>query len=125
MSEGAGSSLEEAAPRPDAYPPASVRIGSDECVLTAEVPGIQPEDLAVSVHRNIVHLSGTRRKETAPPGASRRRERRYGRFSRSWQLPFAVSESEVQATLENGILHLVLPRAKDDKPKKIDIRHVT
>ena len=109
----------------ETYPRANLAIGTDECVLTVEVPGVDPADLEVSVHRNIVSLSGTRRNEHAEEeGEVQRRECRYGRFARTWELPFAIDEKKVRATLENGILHLVLPRSKDDKPKKINVHHV-
>jgi HSP20 family protein len=120
----AGAAWKVAESTPESYPRANLAIGVDECVLTVEVPGIDPADLEVSVHRNIVSLGGIRRREHTEEGEIRRQERRYGQFARSWPLPFAVDEKKVRATLENGILRLVLPRSENDKPKKIDIHHV-
>jgi HSP20 family protein len=51
-----------------------------------------------------------------------RRERRCGRFSRSFQLPFLVEGNEVEASFDQGVLKIELPRAEADKPKKITVK---
>jgi HSP20 family protein len=51
-----------------------------------------------------------------------RRERGQGTFTRSLQLPFLVEADKVDATFEKGVLHIFLPRAEADKPKKIAVK---
>jgi HSP20 family protein len=51
-----------------------------------------------------------------------RRERGYGEFTRTFQLPFNVEADAVEAAFEKGVLNIVLPRAEADKPKKITVQ---
>jgi HSP20 family protein len=53
-----------------------------------------------------------------------RRERNYGSFSQTVQLPFMVDTNKVEAKFTNGVLLITLPRAEADKPKKIEIKKV-
>ena len=67
--------------------------------------------------------SDSRSSEELPEEANYlRRELRSGDFSRTFQLPFNVDANKVEATFENGILHLSVPRAEADKPRKIAVK---
>ena len=104
------------------YPPVNIWAGDDEYVLTAELPGVEAAHLNISVHGHIVTLEGTRHKEQPDEGENvHRSERKHGHFTRSWQLPFTIDKDKVRATLQDGILRLVLPKSLHDKPKKINI----
>ncbi len=68
-------------------------------------------------------LSGERRAEDASQsGKYHRQERTYGKFSRTFQLPFNVDRDKVEAAVNNGVLHITLPRAAAEKPKQITVR---
>ena len=68
-------------------------------------------------------ISGERKPEEAAPNTNyHRRERTYGTFSRTIQLPFMVDADKVQAGFRNGVLQIKLPRAEADKPKRISIQ---
>jgi len=54
-----------------------------------------------------------------------RQERGYGKFTRSLELPFRVDAKNVEATFNNGVLTITMPRAEEDKPKKISVKVAT
>lgn len=95
----------------------------DGLVLTAELPGVELENLDIAILEETLTLSGTRNEPDILGDAEiHRRERIYGEFSRSLQLPYRVNVDEVKAELKNGILRLELPRLPEEKPHKIEIK---
>ena len=105
------------------YPAINVWTNEDGAVVTAELPGVDTDDIDISVVNDTLTLSGERKAEGLAEGDQfHRRERGYGKFNRSFQLPFKVEADNVDALFENGILHLSLPRAEADKPKKITVK---
>lgn len=103
-------------------PPVNVWSAPDHVVVTAELPGLQAADLDVSVTGETVTLRGSRKADAAPEGKKAlRRERRGYEFSRSLRLPFAIDADKVEARLEHGVLHLRLPRAESDRPRRISV----
>lgn len=104
------------------YPAMNVWTNPDGAVLTAELPGVNPDDLEISVQGDTLTLRGARNPELLNEGeAFHRRERGSGKFQRAFQLPFAVDASKVEASYELGVLSITLPRAESDKPKKIQV----
>ena len=89
---------------------------------TAELPGFDPEGLDISVVNDTLTLSGNRCADDVEGATYHRRERRCGKFTRSFQLPFLVEGTDVEATFEQGVLKIELPRAEADKPKKIAVK---
>lgn len=105
------------------YPAMNVWTNDEGAVVTAELPGVNPEDIEVSVEGNILTLSGSRRPDELKEGEKyHRRERGYGQFTRSLQLPFDVNAEGVEASFKNGVLHISLPRVEEQKPKKIAVK---
>jgi len=105
------------------YPAMNVWTNEDGAVITAELPGVNPDGIDIAVVGDTLTLTGSRTPEELGEGAKyHRRERGYGRFSRSFQLPFKVETDKVEAMFEQGILHLSLPRAEADKPRKITVK---
>jgi len=104
------------------YPPVNVWMGEDEAVLTAEIPGIDPDKLDISVKNASVTIRGSRdNNEDAEERQYLRRERAAGNFVRTFTLPFEVDADKVQAEYRRGILELTLPRSEKEKPKKIEV----
>lgn len=94
----------------------------DNLVLTAEIPGMQKEDIELSLHENTITLSGERRNEKKYEGGETSREERFfGRFTRSLVLPKTVDSSKVKATYRDGILTVTLPKAEAAKPRQIEV----
>jgi HSP20 family protein len=95
----------------------------DGAVITSELPGVSPEYIDINVVGETLTLSGERQPEKLPEGARyHRQERGYGKFNRSVQLPFQVDAGKVEASFEKGMLHITLPRAEADKPRKIQVK---
>ncbi len=105
------------------YPAINVWTNEDGAVVTAELPGVDADDIDISVVGDTLTLSGARASLALEEGDKyHRRERGYGKFNRSFQLPFLVEADNVEALFEKGILHLSLPRAEADKPRKISVK---
>lgn len=105
------------------YPAMNVWTNQDGAVITAELPGVKPDDIDISVVGDMLTLSGTRTPDKLQEGERyHRRERGYGKFTRTFQLPFSVQADKVEATFNKGILSISLPRAEVDKPRKISVK---
>jgi HSP20 family protein len=110
------------APAPAAeYPALNVYANQDGVVITAELPGVDPEDLDISVHRETVTIRGKRDDQAAEAGGYHRQERRQGNFLRTISLPFLVNTAKVKAEMTDGVLALSLQRAEEDKPKRVSV----
>lgn len=87
-----------------------------------EVPGIRPEDIDVTVERNVLTISGEKKAERSEENAAYHlTERRYGRFTRSFRLPERVDADAVTAHYENGLLTITLPKVPAARPRQIRI----
>ena len=107
------------------YPPINIWRGKDDIVITAELPGLTPDDLDISVHENMLTLrcSLKEQEQQAREGQTyHRRECARTGFSRSVRLPFDVDGDKVQAQIQNGVLKLTLPQSEASKPKKIEVK---
>ena len=105
------------------YPAINIWTNDDGQMISAEMPGIHPDDIDIDVTGDALSISGVRKPdEVAKEAHYHRHERNYGSFSRTVQLPFMVDTSKVEASFKNGILLISLPRAEADKPKKITIK---
>jgi len=108
---------------PGEFPAVNIWIGDEGVILTTEVPGLNPEDIDISVVGQTVTISGNREAENVDQETRyHRQERPVGKFARSIELPFMVNANQVQATFENGVLYIKMPRAEAEKPKKITIK---
>jgi len=107
--------------RSSKFPAINVWTSQDDgIIVTAELPGVRPDEIDISLTVDTLVLSGNRSMEGIEEGAQyHRRERTHGEFSRSFQLPCPVNKDKVEAKLEQGILQITLPRAESDKPKQI------
>ena len=105
------------------YPAINVWTNEDGAVINAELPGVNPGDIDISVVNDTLTLKGKRdRDECGEDVRFHRRERGCGSFTRSFQLPFQVEPGKVEATFDKGVLEITLPRAEADKPRKITIK---
>lgn len=105
-------------------PAVDVRETNDELHVTAELPGLKPEDVNVTVENGVLTISGEKKQEVQEgkeDGDYYLFERRYGRFERSFTLPRSVNADRVKARFENGILTVALPKAEEAKPRKVQI----
>ena len=91
--------------------------------ITAELPGVKPEDVKLSVENSVLTIRGERR-ATYEEKTDRmhRYERQYGSFERTFALPSTVDVDRVEARYDNGVLTVDLPKAEKAKPKTIEIK---
>ena len=94
-----------------------------DLVVRAELPGVKQEDVDITLHDNVLTISGERKAEQEEERAGYHvRERRYGSFSRSLSLPEGLDESKIHARYENGVLELTVEGAAAvQEPKRIQI----
>ena len=106
-------------------PSVDVEENPQEILVTAELPGVQPDDVNVTVENGILAISGEKREERQENGADSNTyivERRYGRFERSFTLPKSVSPDQVKAEFDNGLLRIRLPKTEQAKPRRIEVK---
>lgn len=105
------------------YPPVNLFESEEGYVLTAELPGVAPESVEVSIEGSTVTLSGERKIEyaAAEGTAVHRRERQSGTFRRGFELPTEIDIDAAKATHKNGVLTLNLPKSPASKPRQITI----
>ena len=104
------------------YPAMNVWANQDGVLITAEVPGVSPDDIDINVVGDTLTLSGERKAEDGENVRYHRQERSFGRFTRTLQLPYNVNVEGVEASFKNGVLSIELPRAEQDKPRKIAVK---
>jgi HSP20 family protein len=105
------------------YPAVNVWQNQDKIIMTAELPGYEIENIQISLEQDVLTISGERA-EGGPEEQSvcHRKERKRRNFKRSFKLPFRIQESGIEAAFSKGVLKITLPRAEEDKPKKIAIK---
>ncbi len=103
-------------------PPIDVHETPDEIVVTAALPGVKAEDVDITMTGQSLVLRGElKADETVQREQYLYRERRHGTFSRSLQLPVRVEGDRAEATFEDGVLTLRIPKAEEVKPRQIRI----
>ncbi|RMG04184.1 MAG: Hsp20/alpha crystallin family protein [Nitrospirae bacterium] len=104
------------------YPSVNLWQNHEGAVLYAEVPGIEKDDLEITVTGKSLTIKGKRNEEPLAEGERYHlRERRTGEFSRTIELPYHVETDKITAKLHNGVLEVKLPRAEEEKPRKISL----
>lgn len=103
-------------------PAVDIAETKDEIVVSADLPGLNKENIKVNVENNVLTFSGERKQETQENGSNvHRLERSYGFFSRSFTLPATVRADAIKAAYKDGVLHLTLPKAEEAKPRRIAV----
>jgi HSP20 family protein len=103
-------------------PATDIQETKDDFIVSVELPGMRREDIKVTVQDDALTIRGERKQEHEQKDTSYHRvERSYGFFSRSFTLPAAVKEGQIDAIYQDGILRVTLPKAEEVKPKQIPI----
>ena len=104
------------------FPLINLTEDNDAYYLRAELPGMAGGDLAIESTDNNIAISGERKIPDAAQNARyHRREREAGRFSRVVALPGRINRDKIEARLSDGILTVTVPKAEEEKPRKINI----
>ena len=108
---------------PGAYPPVNVFDGGDVYVLKAELPGIDPNSIELSVEDDVVTLRGTRTvAEPGPKAGYHRRERQEGAFRRVVRVPGRLAAEETRAEYVNGVLTVRARKVPEAQPRRVQIQ---
>jgi HSP20 family protein len=108
---------------PTFHLPVNIAETDDGYRIEAPVPGFRPEDVEITFSEGILAINARRSEEqTRQEGDYMRREVAFGNYRRQISLPGDVRADDIKATFENGVLTVLVPRAPEPQPKRIEIR---
>lgn len=111
------------ASKPSFVPAFEVREGHTSYIVKADLPGVKEGDIDISLHNNVLTVSGTRIAEESKEGDTYFvYERQYGNFSRSFSLPDEANAEEVAAVFKDGVLTVSIAKRAESRPRKIAIK---
>ena len=114
--------LDEEAAASGWAPAVDVREEDDKYLVTADIPGVNPDEIEVTLDNNVLSISGKRDSEKREDKEGYHRvERSYGSFFRRLVLPETVDDARVSAKSENGVLYITIPKSEKQKAKRIKI----
>jgi HSP20 family protein len=102
-------------------PSADISESDSDLVFTLDVPGLEKEEISISVDNGVLTVTGERKLEETESHDRHRVERWYGKIQRSFRLPRTVDAEKITATLKNGVLTLVVPKKEEAKPREIPV----
>jgi len=104
-------------------PPVDVVEDQNAVQIAAELPGVKPEDVKISLENNVLTIRGEKR-QAAEESTERvhRYERYYGVFERSFTVPSTVDADHIKASYDVGVLTIRLPKAERAKPRQIEVK---
>ena len=105
-------------------PSVNVEEKDEEIVLTAELPGLEDEDIHLELENNVLTISGEKREQREEGEAGSRYhlvERTFGSFRRSFTLPRTVDSESITADFESGLLEVRMPKAAEAKSRRISV----
>ncbi|MGB5719331.1 MAG: Hsp20/alpha crystallin family protein [Woeseiaceae bacterium] len=106
----------------DWIPAVDIFEEKDRYVVRADVPGVEPEDINVSMDNGVLNLAGERRAEPRADNASAQRiERAAGRFFRHFTLPESTDAEGITARYSNGILEVAIPKLPEVQARRITV----
>jgi HSP20 family protein len=104
------------------FPACDVFEDKDAVKLLAELPGVRPEDVKLSVENNLLTIRGEKQQQSGDrSGRVHSFERSYGQFERSFTLPSTIDPDRISASFEHGILTVTIPKAERARPREIPV----
>ena len=107
---------------PASYPLLNLWENDDRFFVEAEIPGMELENLEITVHGSQLSITGERKAPAGEQTTWHRQERGFGQFSRVIELSEDMNPEGVEAILKNGVLTISLPRREETKPRRIEIK---
>lgn len=105
------------------FAPTDVSEDADRIQISMELPGVDPDDVRLSLENNILSIRGEKRHQGEQKNERIHRfERTYGSFERTFVLPSTVDPDKIEARYENGLLLVSIPKAERAKPREIRVR---
>jgi len=106
----------------DWRPAVDVQEDANQYVITADVPGVDPKDIEVSLDNGVLTIRGERRQESEAEKANFKRvERVRGTFFRRFTLPDTADAEKVKAKSNHGVLEITIPKQEQGQPRKIEV----
>lgn len=103
-------------------PAVDIREETSAYHLTADLPGVKPEDIDVTMDKGILTIRGSREAESAEEeGGYKRFERVRGTFMRRFALPDTANGDDIEARTEHGVLHVTIPKHAELAPRRITV----
>ncbi|GGI85961.1 Hsp20/alpha crystallin family protein [Legionella impletisoli] len=104
-------------------PAVDIREEKDKYIVKADIPGVEKDDIHLSLENNMLTIKGERRyeKKEEKEGFSRI-ERVQGQFYRRFALPETTDESKIKASYKKGVLEVTIPKKANEKAKKINVK---
>lgn len=104
-------------------PPVDILEQNDAIRIMAEIPGVNPDEVKISVEGNVLTISGSKG-QVAEEKTERvhRYERTYGAFERTFTLPASVDADRIQASYNQGVLTVALPKVEKARPRQIEVK---
>ncbi len=107
----------------DWLPAVDIREEDDRFVLQADLPGVDPDAIQVTMDDGVLTLTGSRESESSDEqGSYKRFERVSGTFKRRFTLPDTTNGEEISAETRHGVLEVSIPKQAKPKPRKINVR---
>ncbi|MCC7210320.1 MAG: Hsp20/alpha crystallin family protein [Candidatus Brocadia sp.] len=104
-------------------PPLDLSETADKVTVKAEIPGLDPKEIDISIQGETLIIKGEKKEEKEEKGKNYyRMERRYGSFSRVVDLPASVDTNKVTAECKNGVLEITMQKKEEVKPKQISVK---
>ena len=104
-------------------PAIDVVENQDDYVVKAELPGVNKNDVKITVQNDVLTIRGEKKSEKEEKENSYHRiERSFGVFQRSFTLPKSVKNEKIEASYDNGVLTVKLPKIEEAKPKEIEVK---
>ncbi len=104
-------------------PTCDIREDREHVTITMDIPGVRPEAVKVSLENQVLTIRGEKEQmEERKDERWHRYERSYGSFERSFTLPTSVDAEKIEATTDNGVLTVRIPKTENARPREIPIR---
>ena len=104
-------------------PTVDIREDREHVTIAMELPGVRPNDVKISLENNVLTIRGEKQQEEEQKDERwHRYERSYGVFERSFTLPSTVDPEQIEATADNGVLTVRIPKVEQAKPREIQVR---
>ena len=103
-------------------PAVDIKEEADKFVLHADIPGVKPEEIDISMEAGVLTIKGEKKTEALTEKENYKRvERTYGSFYRRFSLPDTANSEAISAVSKNGVLEITIPKRESVQPKKINV----
>lgn len=104
------------------WPRIGVFDNGSALIVTAEVPGLTKEDVEITIHQDVLTLSGDRHPDAPDAYSAHRQERSPAHFARTIPLPCRVLSEQASASIAHGVLTITIPKAPEARPRLVAVR---